>query len=56
MKKSFLITGCAGFIGSHMTDYILKKGHKVIGIDNLTSGKKKIFHIIYKIKILSFLN
>lgn len=41
MKKSFLITGCAGFIGSHMTDYILKKGHKVIGIDNLTSGKKK---------------
>ena len=55
MKKSFLVTGCAGFIGSHMTDYLLKRGHKVIGIDNLTSGKKLIFLIIIKIKILNFL-
>tara|TARA_B100001027_G_C16240593_1_gene319201 strand:- start:359 stop:1345 length:987 start_codon:yes stop_codon:yes gene_type:complete len=38
MKVS-LVTGCAGFIGSHMTDYLLKRKHKVYGIDNLTSGK-----------------
>jgi len=40
MKKISLITGCAGFIGSHMTDFLLKKNHKVIGVDNLISGKK----------------
>ena len=40
MIKVSLVTGCAGFIGSHMTDYLLKKKHKVIGIDNFISGKK----------------
>ena len=35
-----LVTGCAGFIGSHMVDYLLNKNHVVYGIDNLTSGKK----------------
>tara|TARA_Y100001970_G_C14101425_1_gene785702 strand:- start:109 stop:1098 length:990 start_codon:yes stop_codon:yes gene_type:complete len=39
MKVS-LVTGCAGFIGSHMVDYLLKKNHIVYGIDNLSSGKK----------------
>tara|TARA_B100000686_G_scaffold351625_1_gene450927 strand:- start:2665 stop:3657 length:993 start_codon:yes stop_codon:yes gene_type:complete len=52
MKQIFLITGCAGFIGSHMVDYILKKGHKVIGIDNLTSGKK--INIIHNLKNKNF--
>lgn len=40
MNKISFVTGCAGFIGSHMTDYLLKKKHKVIGIDNFISGKK----------------
>ena len=35
-KDSILITGCAGFIGSHATDYFLSKGHSVVGIDSLT--------------------
>jgi nucleoside-diphosphate-sugar epimerase len=30
----FLITGCAGFIGSHLTDRLLHQGHKVTSIDN----------------------
>ena len=31
-----LVTGCAGFIGSHLTEYLLKDGHEVIGIDCFT--------------------
>jgi len=34
-----LITGGAGFIGSHLCDYFLKKGHDVIAMDNLITGK-----------------
>jgi len=34
-----LITGGAGFIGSHLCDYLLKKGHDVIAMDNLITGK-----------------
>ena len=40
-NKIALVTGCSGFIGSHMVDYLLAKGYKVIGIDNFISGKKK---------------
>ena len=32
--KTILITGCAGFIGSHLTDTLLSQGYKIIGIDN----------------------
>jgi dTDP-glucose 4,6-dehydratase len=38
--KTILITGCAGFIGSHLTDYFLNNNYKVIGIDNLITGLK----------------
>ena len=41
MKKTSIVTGGAGFIGSHMVDYLISKGHFVIIIDNLSSGKKK---------------
>ena len=30
-----LVTGCAGFIGSHTCEYLLKRGDKILGIDNL---------------------
>jgi UDP-glucose 4-epimerase len=34
-----IVTGGAGFIGSHLTDELLKRGHEVIVIDNLINGK-----------------
>ena len=33
-----VITGAAGFLGSHLTDVLLAKGHRVVGIDNLVTG------------------
>ena len=38
MKKNILITGAAGFLGSHLCDRFLNEGFKVIGIDNLITG------------------
>jgi len=35
-KKTVLVTGCAGFIGSHLTERLLEEGWKVIGIDNFS--------------------
>ena len=37
-KKRVLITGGAGFLGSHLCDRFLKEGYKVIAIDNLITG------------------
>jgi UDP-glucose 4-epimerase len=38
-KKNVLITGGAGFIGSHVCDILVKNNYKVIIVDNLSSGK-----------------
>jgi len=40
MNKTFLITGGAGFIGSHLTDKLLSENNQVVVIDNLSLGKK----------------
>ena len=44
--KTVLITGGAGFIGSHTVDKFLKHNYKVKIIDNLSGGKKRILSII----------
>jgi len=36
-----LITGGAGFIGSHLQDRLIKEGHRVVIVDNLSTGKKE---------------
>lgn len=47
MKKTVLITGAAGFLGSHLCDYFLSKNYKVIGIDNLITGNLKNLSHLY---------
>lgn len=37
-KPTSVVTGAAGFLGSHLTDRLLAEGHRVIGIDNLITG------------------
>ncbi len=45
-KKTAVVTGAAGFLGSHLTDYLLAKGYKVIGLDNLLTGNvRNIEHL-----------
>jgi dTDP-glucose 4,6-dehydratase len=50
-----LITGGAGFLGSHLCDYLIEKGHEVICIDNLSTGNmENISHLLGK-KRFSFI-
>jgi dTDP-glucose 4,6-dehydratase len=37
-QPTSVVTGAAGFLGSHLTDLLLARGHKVIGIDNFVTG------------------
>ena len=39
-NSTFLVTGCAGFIGSNTVEYLLKEGYRVVGLDNFSTGKK----------------
>ncbi|MFX1606506.1 MAG: GDP-mannose 4,6-dehydratase, partial [Promethearchaeota archaeon] len=39
MKRTAVVSGAAGFIGSHLVDVLLKEGFSVVGIDNLRTGK-----------------
>lgn len=38
MSEKILVTGGAGFIGSHLCELLLQKGHEVVAIDNLSTG------------------
>lgn len=39
MSTNCLVTGAAGFIGSHLVDKLLARGHRVFGVDNMVLGK-----------------
>lgn len=38
-SQTILVTGAAGFLGSHLCDALLAEGHTIIGVDNLSTGK-----------------
>lgn len=42
-KPTSVVTGSAGFLGSHLTDYLLAKGHRVVGMDNFVTGSIENF-------------
>ena len=45
--KKILITGGAGFIGSHLTEYLLKQGHQAVVVDNFFTGSRdNLAHLI----------
>ena len=47
MKQRIVITGAAGFIGSHLSELLLDRGYEVIGIDNLLTGSTtNISHLV----------
>lgn len=54
--KACLVTGGAGFIGSHLVDSLLAKGCKITVLDNLTTGKESNLFSASKNKDLNFIN
>ncbi len=46
--KSVLVTGAAGFLGSHLCEYYLKLGYTVIGVDNFCTGLRSNIEVLQK--------
>ena len=54
-KQRILITGAAGFLGSHLCDRFIKEGMHVIGMDNLITGDLKNIEHFLSWKTLNFI-
>jgi dTDP-glucose 4,6-dehydratase len=52
--KKILITGAAGFLGSHLCDRFIAEGHHVIGMDNLITGDMKNIEHLFHLKRFEF--
>ncbi|HQV55661.1 MAG TPA: SDR family oxidoreductase [Chitinophagaceae bacterium] len=52
--KRVLITGAAGFLGSHLCDRFIKEGYEVIGMDNLITGSLNNIEHLFPLKEFSF--
>ena len=55
MSKTILVTGCCGFIGSNMCNFLLKKNYNLIGIDNLLTGRKQNINHLLSDKKFNFI-
>ena len=55
-KKRVLITGAAGFLGSHLCDRFIKEGYHVIGMDNLITGRLKNIEHLFPLESFEFYN
>ncbi|MBS1517417.1 MAG: SDR family oxidoreductase [Bacteroidetes bacterium] len=53
-QKRILITGAAGFLGSHLCDRFIKEGYHVIGMDNLVTGSKRNIEHLFPLKEFEF--
>lgn len=53
-KKRVLITGAAGFLGSHLCDRFIKEGYSVIGMDNLITGDLRNIEHLFKLEQFEF--
>ncbi len=54
--KRILITGAAGFLGSHLCDRFIKEGYHVIGMDNLITGQLKNIEHLFPLENFEFYN
>ena len=46
MGRSYLVTGGAGFIGSNLVEALLARGHRVVALDNLSTGRLRNLHAV----------
>ena len=53
-RKRVLITGAAGFLGSHLCDRFIKEGYDVVGMDNLVTGDLRNIEHLFKLKEFEF--
>jgi len=54
MRKRILITGAAGFLGSHLCDKFIAEGYHVIGMDNLITGDRRNIEHLFKLENFEF--
>jgi dTDP-glucose 4,6-dehydratase len=54
MAKRVLITGAAGFLGSHLCDRFIKEGYDVVAMDNLITGSLRNIEHLFKLKEFEF--
>jgi dTDP-glucose 4,6-dehydratase len=53
-RKRIVVTGAAGFLGSHLCDRFIKEGFEVIGIDNLLTGDLRNIEHLFKLEEFKF--
>ena len=54
MQKRVIITGAAGFLGSHLCDRFIKEGMRVVAMDNLITGDLKNIEHLFKLEQFEF--